>query len=68
VSNVPEPELRLKEKVSRACDKTVEDVINLWKVQEKADRNPKDNTHGSESHAAEAQRKTKHKVHRPRSG
>ena len=36
-STVPEYKRGLKKKVSRACDKTVEDVNNLWKVQEKPD-------------------------------
>jgi hypothetical protein len=34
VGNVPEGEGQLKRKVSRACDKAVEDGNNLWKVPE----------------------------------
>jgi hypothetical protein len=32
---VPDHDFALKRKVAYPCDKTVEDVINLWKAQEK---------------------------------
>jgi len=37
-SNVPDHESLLKNKVIRSCDKTVEDVNNLWKAQENLDQ------------------------------
>ena len=38
-SNVPDCECWLKNKIDRTCDKTVDDVDILWKVQEKPGRN-----------------------------
>ena len=35
LGTVPDHEFPLKHKVAYPCDKTVEDVINLWKAQEK---------------------------------
>lgn len=35
VGTVPDHDFALKRKVAYPCDKTVEDVINLWKAQEK---------------------------------
>ena len=46
---MPDQEFRLKLKVSHSCDKTVEDINNLWKVQEKADGIAKDNLHPADT-------------------
>jgi hypothetical protein len=45
VGNVPDCDSLLKRKNVPGCDKTVEDVNNLWKVQEKPDGKEKNKFH-----------------------